>query len=903
METRASRRSGAVAAAAEAEWTAMLAELIEWKEENGGSMASLTDEDGGSKKRGSKKPKISKLGRWVAEMRKEKKEGRLSKDKEDKLNEIGFEWGGGEEGETMDASKIATAEGESSTDNVADGEGEAKNQKKRRRNPSRNAKKLHNDFIEEAFFQGELTQEGGDTAKSRGDADGAKRKAKKRKVGDQQWEQKFEELVRFKAQYGHFRIPVKEMPLLKYWAQNQKITYRKGKLSEERRVRLESVGFHWGKQRKGDTPQKGSDRQAVAAKTPSAAHGRLTSASGAKVGGEAEGDGSSGDEDEEYEDEDEEQQEVATTDTSAASSKKKAAKEGNVTTSSSSSSSSSASSSSTATTPSNGASNAAARGAANPSPMYGQPKPSILTTVATHSNPSYIHPPTTSQFGSGKDRRMYPPPPYPGGPSRSMDGPSMQTAVVAGSNMNGPAAPMVDRFLTVREAREYIFSRIEVLERRQEETHRHMLELRQAFKGMERFIMQHFAREREMAERTRSMWAPAAQPLYGHETQPPSMAAGIGGQGYPAYPTGGPVAAGYPYYPQQAQPHPQQQPPIDPTKERERMVNAGYLPPQQHQPHTAPYPYSYPPPAGVGAPMMMSRTASSENPYARHVTSPSPSNNAFARSPTAAAGPTSSSPSSLSHLNAALGALTQSPPPTPAAPSPPMGVSSQNMHGAPHMSPALGPSGAYTGVLPHSAHNPYQSLSPHAGHPQARSQQPHHHALPPHHATSTSASTMPASHQPGFYPPPHRASPVIGSPMPGGCSPEAVQTPEAHGLHFPRTPNAPSVTSVTPIPPSIVHQYPPPEEVAPTLSPPRPRLGDFTLSGLDPVGAAFPFLDENDEDDGSGGGGGGTSAVSGAALSRLDHLRHHHAAGEEDGGATETDENGEELLKQLDTFC
>jgi hypothetical protein len=96
------------------------------------------------------------------------------------------------------------------------------------------------------------------------------------------------------------------------------------------------------------------------------------------------------------------------------------------------------------------------------------------------------------------------------------------------------------------------------------------------------------------------------------------------------------------------------------------MVNAGYLPPQQHQPHTAPYPYSYPPPAGVGAPMMMSRTASSENPYARHVTSPSPSNNAFARSPTAAAGPTSSSPSSLSHLNAALGALTQSPPPTPA---------------------------------------------------------------------------------------------------------------------------------------------------------------------------------------------------------------------------------------------
>jgi hypothetical protein len=266
---------------------------------------------------------------------------------------------------------------------------------------------------------------------------------------------------------------------------------------------------------------------------------------------------------------------------------------------------------------------------------------------------------------------QYPPPLYPAGPGRGVEGQMSGTAAAAGNGMNAPMPmPNVDRYLTVREAKEHIFSRIEVLERRQEETHRHMLELRQAFRGIERFIMQHFARERETTERARSAW-PAQQQQHtqhaygGRDAEPPLTAAAAAGKSYPAYPATAPAAPSYPYYMQQQQ-HPTHAhgyppPPVsDVGLERERMsAGAGYLP-HHHQPAGSSYPYSYH--LAGGAPMM-SRSTSSENPYARHATSPLPAASAFSRSPAAGAVSTtaSSSPSSLSHLNAALGALTRSP--------------------------------------------------------------------------------------------------------------------------------------------------------------------------------------------------------------------------------------------------
>lgn len=225
----------------------------------------------------------------------------------------------------------------------------------------------------------------------------------------------------------------------------------------------------------------------------------------------------------------------------------------------------------------------------------------------------------------------------------------------------GPGHPSQDRYLTVREAKEYIFSRIEGLERRQDELHRHMVELRQAFKGMERFMMQHFSRERETAERLRA---------YGHHSsasgnvwlqhgyrdadpQNPSGSAGgeyIQGKGYPpSYPS----ASAFSGYPGSQHSAP------DMAVDRERVANAGYMAhhhaqmasqhPQYHQ-YSGGYGYAYP---ASSAPQVSAMRAGMENPYPRHVTSPL-SGSTYTRSPT----PSNSTTSPSSHLNSAIGSVT-----------------------------------------------------------------------------------------------------------------------------------------------------------------------------------------------------------------------------------------------------
>ncbi len=61
------------------------------------------------------------------------------------------------------------------------------------------------------------------------------------------WEALFQALVAFKENQGHCGVPDKwsENPELGRWVANQRQTFRKGKLSEERVVRLEALGFEW----------------------------------------------------------------------------------------------------------------------------------------------------------------------------------------------------------------------------------------------------------------------------------------------------------------------------------------------------------------------------------------------------------------------------------------------------------------------------------------------------------------------------------------------------------------------------------------------------------------------------------------------------------------------------------
>ncbi len=66
------------------------------------------------------------------------------------------------------------------------------------------------------------------------------------------WEEMFQALVAFKENQGHCGVPNKwrENPQLATWVSNQRQTFRKGELSEERVVRLEALGFEWGRIKK-----------------------------------------------------------------------------------------------------------------------------------------------------------------------------------------------------------------------------------------------------------------------------------------------------------------------------------------------------------------------------------------------------------------------------------------------------------------------------------------------------------------------------------------------------------------------------------------------------------------------------------------------------------------------------
>ncbi len=61
----------------------------------------------------------------------------------------------------------------------------------------------------------------------------------------QEWDAKFDQLLEYKAQNGHCRVPTrhKENPQLAVWVKNQRA--HEFKLSPNRRNRLEKIGFCW----------------------------------------------------------------------------------------------------------------------------------------------------------------------------------------------------------------------------------------------------------------------------------------------------------------------------------------------------------------------------------------------------------------------------------------------------------------------------------------------------------------------------------------------------------------------------------------------------------------------------------------------------------------------------------
>ncbi|MFN0076302.1 MAG: helicase associated domain-containing protein, partial [Prosthecobacter sp.] len=61
------------------------------------------------------------------------------------------------------------------------------------------------------------------------------------------WEGRYAELVAFKAKHGHLRVTLKNQtsPGFMHWRDNQRINFHEGRLSSERKARLDVLGFEW----------------------------------------------------------------------------------------------------------------------------------------------------------------------------------------------------------------------------------------------------------------------------------------------------------------------------------------------------------------------------------------------------------------------------------------------------------------------------------------------------------------------------------------------------------------------------------------------------------------------------------------------------------------------------------
>jgi hypothetical protein len=117
------------------------------------------------------------LGRWVDHQRCWRRKGRLSQDRIDRLNEIGFSWS-----QRLDLEAPAGS------------------------------------------YQEHV------------------------RVRDQIWHHMFAHLVRFKDKHGHCNVPKSDSSQrrLHRWVQRQREDWRKGRIREARKRRLEELGFEWG---------------------------------------------------------------------------------------------------------------------------------------------------------------------------------------------------------------------------------------------------------------------------------------------------------------------------------------------------------------------------------------------------------------------------------------------------------------------------------------------------------------------------------------------------------------------------------------------------------------------------------------------------------------------------------
>ena len=179
-------------------------------------------------------PRRGKLGTWVRHQRAAYKDGKLSQDRVDRLNSIGFKWALKEAAPTVPwetrFKELVRYKAEHGDCEVPTKQGKLGNWVSKQRT---------------AYTAGSLVQDRIDRLNSIGF-----KWALQEAVP---WETRFDELVRYKTKHGDCNVPASQGKL-GAWVNKQRTAYNDGKIEQSRIDRLSSIGFKWALKKKRGGP-------------------------------------------------------------------------------------------------------------------------------------------------------------------------------------------------------------------------------------------------------------------------------------------------------------------------------------------------------------------------------------------------------------------------------------------------------------------------------------------------------------------------------------------------------------------------------------------------------------------------------------------------------------------------
>ena len=205
-------------------WTAQFKELVKYKAKHGDCNV-LTSQ--------------GKLGKWVSHQRTAYMSGSLVQDQIDRLNTIGFKWALIEQSAKVPwetrFKELVQYKTEHGDCNVRQSQGQLGNWVNHQRSNCRDGKLSQDriDLLNDMGFDWALMEKGPKAP----------------------WETRFKELVQYNAVHGDCNVPRSQGQLAR-WVNNQRTTYKKGKLSQDRITRLNGIGFDWTSPRGGSRKRK-----------------------------------------------------------------------------------------------------------------------------------------------------------------------------------------------------------------------------------------------------------------------------------------------------------------------------------------------------------------------------------------------------------------------------------------------------------------------------------------------------------------------------------------------------------------------------------------------------------------------------------------------------------------------